>query len=206
MSVDRLNEKVLIHPILMNTTLLLHCLSQHPELSEREKAEDEARRAKKPLPKFDPVSGKWVVKNWDGSVAGVENGEQRSFEKLEQPPPATMESTRSNTGTESSPMTPFAVIDAVASNSPAQEAGLLVGDQIVEFGYINHSNNKNLMALGELVPEAASNKEAVRITVLRQTDEMNDRIREFEELTLHPRPWEGRGLLGCHIIKYTGSS
>jgi 26S proteasome non-ATPase regulatory subunit 9 len=60
------------------------------------------------------------------------------------------------------------------------------------------------MALGELVPEAASNKQSVQITVLRQTDELNERIREFEELTLYPQPWEGRGLLGCHIVKYTG--
>jgi hypothetical protein len=41
---------------------------------------------------------------------------------------------------------------------------------------------------------------------LRQTDQLDDRIREFEELTLHPKPWEGRGLLGCHIVKYTSTS
>lgn len=181
-----------------------------------DKAEEEARRAKKPLPKFDPKSGKWVVRNWDGSVAGVENGEERSFETLEDVPPASAESNRSTSAsqsqqqppvqdTTSTPTEPFAIIDAVSSNSPAQQAGLLVGDQIVEFGSINHTNNKDLMALGELVPEAASNKQAVKITVLRQTDEMDDRIREFEQLTLIPRPWEGRGLLGCHIVKYTAS-
>jgi 26S proteasome non-ATPase regulatory subunit 9 len=185
-------------------------------LNEAERAEEEARKAKKPLPKFDPVTGKWVVRNWDGSVAGVEHGEQRSFESLETPPPATAESRRSsaaqqsNAGAtstaESTPTEPFAVIDAVASNSPAQEAGLKVGDQVVEFGSINHTNHRNLLALSELVPEAAGNKEGIRITVLRQADEMNDRIREFEELTLNPRPWEGRGLLGCHIVKYTGPS
>jgi len=185
-------------------------------MSESDKAEEEARKAKKPLPKFDPASGKWVVMNWDGTVAGVENGEERSFETLQEAPRATAESSRSSTATQqqsntassmdNTPTEPFAVIDDVASNSPAQEAGLQIGDQIVEFGSINHSNNKNLLALGELVPEAASNKTAVKITVLRQTDEMDDRIREFEELTLHPRPWEGRGLLGCHIVKYMGPS
>lgn len=176
-----------------------------------DKAEEEARKAKKPLPKFDAKTGKWVVKNWDGSVAGVDNGDQRSFETLEETTPtATTETSRSSAAqaqsADSSPTEPFAVIDAVASNSPAQQAGLVVGDQIVEFGSINDTNNKNLLALGELVPEAAGNNEAVKITVLRQTDPMDDRIREFEELTLRPRPWEGRGLLGCHIVKYTGPS
>ena len=33
-----------------------------------------ARKAPKPKPKFDKASGKWVVCNWDGTVAGVENG------------------------------------------------------------------------------------------------------------------------------------
>ena len=188
--------------------------TQQPQLSEAEKAEEEARKAKKPLPKFDKATGKWVVMNWDGSVAGVESRDQRSFESLETPPPVSTESTRSragqqsNAGTihtgDSAPTEPFAVIDAVSSNSPAQEAGLRVGDQVVEFGSINHTNNRNLLALGELVPEAAGKKEGIKITVLRQTDEMDDRIREFEELTLNPRPWEGRGLLGCHIVKYTG--
>lgn len=144
-------------------------------------------------------------------MAGVENGNQRNFETLEEVPPATTESSRSSGSNQqqqntTTPTEPFAVIDAVAANSPAQQAGLVVGDQIVEFGSINHSNNKNLLALGELVPEAASNNSAVKITVLRQMDEMDDRIREFEELTLRPQPWEGRGLLGCHIVKYSSSA
>eukprot|EP00986_Skeletonema_menzelii_P013350 scaffold7689_cov139-Skeletonema_menzelii.AAC.4 len=41
-----------------------------------------ARRAPKPKPKFDPITKKWVVKSWDGSVAGVENGEVRKFDDL----------------------------------------------------------------------------------------------------------------------------
>ncbi|KAL7442853.1 hypothetical protein ACHAXM_008554 [Skeletonema potamos] len=44
--------------------------------------EIKARLAPKPKPKFDPISGKWVVKSWDGSVAGIENGETRKFEDL----------------------------------------------------------------------------------------------------------------------------
>ena len=43
----------------------------------QDEEEKKARLAPKPKPKFDPKSGKWVVKSWDGSVAGVENGEMR---------------------------------------------------------------------------------------------------------------------------------
>lgn len=49
------------------------------------KDEDEElqkRRAPKPKPKFDAATGKWVVCNWDGSIAGVKNGHLRSFEHM----------------------------------------------------------------------------------------------------------------------------
>jgi hypothetical protein len=46
-------------------------------------SEMKARRAIKPKPKFDKASGKWVVCNWDGTVAGIENGHLRSFENLD---------------------------------------------------------------------------------------------------------------------------
>ena len=45
-----------------------------------EAEEIKARRAPKPKPKYDAKTGKWVVKSWDGSVAGIENGETRSFD------------------------------------------------------------------------------------------------------------------------------
>ena len=46
--------------------------------------EDELQKRKsiKPKPKFDHKTGKWVVCNWDGTVAGVENGHLRSFHNL----------------------------------------------------------------------------------------------------------------------------
>jgi len=55
-------------------------LSSTSKVNEAE--EIKARRAPKPKPKFDPITGKWVVKSWDGSVAGVENGVTRKFEDL----------------------------------------------------------------------------------------------------------------------------
>lgn len=50
--------------------------------AKEDEEERAARRAPKPKPKYDAQSGKWVVRSWDGSVAGVEDGERRSFEDL----------------------------------------------------------------------------------------------------------------------------
>jgi hypothetical protein len=35
-----------------------------------------------PKPKYDPAPGKWVIRNWDGTVAGVNNGDQGRFATL----------------------------------------------------------------------------------------------------------------------------
>jgi hypothetical protein len=90
--------------------LSFYYVLQQPQATEVEKAEREARLKPKPKPKFDKKTGKWVVMSWDGSVAGVENGEQR----------------------------------------------------------------------------AASSEEPISMNLM-----------------LYPRPWEGFGMLGCHIVKYT---
>ena len=56
---------------------------QNPGKAAEEQAELAARRAAKPKPKYDPISGKWVVQNWDGTVAGAPAGETRSFATLQ---------------------------------------------------------------------------------------------------------------------------
>ena len=51
--------------------------------SQKSDAEEQAKRlAPKPPPKYDAASGKWVVSNWDGSVAGVAGGESIDFQTL----------------------------------------------------------------------------------------------------------------------------
>ena len=97
---------MLIHLSLVSFYYVL----QQPQATEAEKAEREVRLKPKPKPKFDKKTGKWVVMSWDGSVSGVENGEQG----------------------------------------------------------------------------AASSEERISVNLM-----------------LYPRPWEGCGMLGCHIVKYT---
>mmetsp|Transcript_39748 Transcript_39748/g.59735 ORF Transcript_39748/g.59735 Transcript_39748/m.59735 type:complete len:317 (+) Transcript_39748:135-1085(+) len=191
---------------------------------EEEQAELNARLAPKPKPKFDPVTGKWVVKNWDGTLAGVKHGEKRSFDNLSQNDTnatnlanTLAEMTTTNTAdntTPTPPLVPFAVVDALVPSSPAAEAGLKEQDLIAKFGSANHLNHRNLMAIAEMVPLAAGEQQQIPITVLRRrnVDHRADvqhgvevGVREKVELRLLPKPWGGRGLLGCHIKVYTDS-
>ena len=95
---------------------------------------------------------------------------------------------------------PFARIDAIASGSPAEHAGLKEEDLIVSFGPIHAQDNNHLKAIAELVPEVANENRSIEIVVLRRRIEEN----EWESLTLKisPRPWSGRGLLGFHLVPY----
>lgn len=46
---------------------------------------------------------------------------------------------------------PFAKINTVSDSSPADSAGLKAGDEIRNFGYVNHSNHDNLRRLADVV-------------------------------------------------------
>ncbi|KAJ1700372.1 hypothetical protein LUZ63_000151 [Rhynchospora breviuscula] len=84
---------------------------------------------------------------------------------------------------------PFATIDEIAEDSPAAEDGLQLGDGIVKFG--NVENGERLQE--KLVSEAQSNQGCpVSVVVIRRG--------AFLDLTVTPRPWRGRGLLGCHFL------
>ena len=84
----------------------------------------------------------------------------------------------------------FAVIDVVSDGSPAQTAGLKVGDAVVSFGSVDTSNfNGDLKAIAGVVQ--TSQDKSVRVQVVRD--------RRVVTLTLKPQRWSGRGLLGCNI-------
>ncbi|KAK9729346.1 putative 26S proteasome regulatory subunit [Basidiobolus ranarum] len=92
---------------------------------------------------------------------------------------------------------PFAVVNAVAPDSPALEAGLEKGDKIIRFGEINYSNHESLQAVGRLV---ASNEGKTLILLVERNDN-SDGGSTTITLKLTPKGgWGGRGLLGCHIL------
>lgn len=83
---------------------------------------------------------------------------------------------------------PFAMVDEIAEASPAAEDGLHLGDQIVKFGTIESGDN----LLSQLASEVQKNQGcAIPVVVSRQGARMS--------LSVTPRTWSGRGLLGCHF-------
>lgn len=219
----RLNEIRTDHKEMMKQieTGLVKAAAFSRASAQEESKERDARVASKPKPKFDPVTGKWVTMNWDGTVAGAEGGDHRTFSNLETPPapvvplPTEAVATAEQNEEDEGPLVPFAVIDAVAPHSPASAAGLHEGDLVVEFGSATHLNHDDLKLIAELVPDAAGSKNEIQIKILRRRTVSHEHDTEHsveagvrEELTLNvlPGPWGGRGLLGCHIKGYTDTS
>ncbi|XP_066993689.1 26S proteasome non-ATPase regulatory subunit 9 [Anabrus simplex] len=87
---------------------------------------------------------------------------------------------------------PIARVNFVSPNSPAAEAGILAEDFVVEFGSVNTSNLKSLQDIGTIVQHSVGRPVVVRIK----------RQERVIRLTLTPRPWSGRGLLGCNIVPF----
>lgn len=91
---------------------------------------------------------------------------------------------------------PFARVNTVAANSPAETAGLKAGDEIRVFGYVNRSNHDGLKRVGECVQGNENNDIFIRVSRPSGATQ-----REELRLTLRPRrDWGGRGMLGCHIL------
>ncbi|KAI3801724.1 hypothetical protein L1987_29837 [Smallanthus sonchifolius] len=83
---------------------------------------------------------------------------------------------------------PFAMVDEISEESPAAEDGLQLGDQIVKFGKVEYGDS----LLPKLASEAQMNQRIpVPMLVMRQGTLIN--------LTVTPRTWRGRGLLGCNF-------
>ncbi|XP_004690775.1 PREDICTED: 26S proteasome non-ATPase regulatory subunit 9 [Condylura cristata] len=85
---------------------------------------------------------------------------------------------------------PFASISSISPGSPASEAGLQVGDQVVEFGSVNARNFQSLHNVRSVVQR--SEGKALDVTVVRGG--------ERQQLRLVPKRWAGKGLLGCNIV------
>jgi 26S proteasome non-ATPase regulatory subunit 9 len=90
---------------------------------------------------------------------------------------------------------PFAKVNSVVENSPAQTAGLKAGDLIRNFGYVNYGNHDSLRKVAECVQ--GNEGQNILVKVSRTSAGGTQELR----LTLVPRrDWGGRGLLGCHIL------
>jgi len=175
--------------------------------------------------------------NWDGTVSGIPGGENRLFEEIDRQMSgltgdddvsslgsSVINSTRSTTTADHEPQPPsmtvqdsngdpkqpFARVDAVAKDSPAQSAGIKEEDLIVTFGPLHADNHDHLKVIAELVTEAAAEQKNIDICILRrvQRSDNNDTTTNNQDkwetvhLTINPRPWNGRGFLGCHIVPY----
>ncbi|KAH8388510.1 hypothetical protein KR093_008211 [Drosophila rubida] len=83
------------------------------------------------------------------------------------------------------------IVNLVSPNSPAEEAGLHVGDKILRFGSVNGNNFRdNLAQIGELVRNMQNQNVQLKIK----------REQQLLDLVLVPKTWTGRGLLGCNIV------
>lgn len=89
---------------------------------------------------------------------------------------------------------PFALVDEIADASPAADDGLELGDQVLKFGNVEAGED----LLHRLASEAQSNQgRSIPVVVIRHGTPVN--------LTVTPRSWQGRGLLGyvhCLSILY----
>ena len=89
---------------------------------------------------------------------------------------------------------PFAWISDVISGSPADQAGLKMGDAVFQFGEVNHTNHDELRAIVEPVKAQVNNP--IKVRVLRKNLFGGSEERDVEFV---PREWGGRGYLGCAL-------
>ena len=88
---------------------------------------------------------------------------------------------------------PFLWVGEVNEGSPAQEAGLLVGDAVVSYGGVDHASEDAMSEIARMT-QMKENYE-IKVTVIRKG------VEEPIELTLVPKKWSGPGLLGCFLSK-----
>lgn len=86
----------------------------------------------------------------------------------------------------------FGIIDAVSEGSPAEACGLRVGDAVVAFGPVSLAQCGSTTQCFEHLPRHVIEGQHVEVRVIRESGSAVD-------ISLVPRQWAGRGLLGCHL-------
>jgi len=101
----------------------------------------------------------------------------------------------SNEGTDSADplqrpnLEPFAKVLVVCEGSPAAEARIKVGDLISKFGSVDADNFESLATISKVVENSANRPLAVLL--IRNGEQM--------QVSLTPKVWSGKGLLGFKI-------
>ncbi|KAK3105800.1 hypothetical protein FSP39_006016 [Pinctada imbricata] len=85
---------------------------------------------------------------------------------------------------------PFATVDRVDDRSPASNAGLEAGDEILSFGSVTCNNFQNMSNIASVVQH--SKDKPLNVKVRRKGKDFN--------VSLTPQTWNGRELLGYGII------
>ena len=83
----------------------------------------------------------------------------------------------------------FARVSMVSQGSPADKAELKNGDLLLEFGSVNISNFTNVTDISKVVQHSEGAR--VSVQVLRGDSRVG--------ISLVPKRWGGRGLLGCMV-------
>ena len=87
----------------------------------------------------------------------------------------------------------FAKIDQVLNDSPAYLGGIRGGDFLLCFGGITAANANPFSLIPDMLKQHV-NKDLV-VMVLRGIDCLT--------ITVYPKTWIGRGVLGCHFTPFT---
>ena len=110
---------------------------------------------------------------------------------------------------------PFAKVNSIVAGSPAELAGLRVGDTITKFGWVDWTNHERLSRVAEAVSQNEGVRESWRVLVCTRKanpaqlpmavkalrPSASGQAAETLEVQLTPqRNWGGRGLLGCHLL------
>lgn len=150
--------------------------------------EKHAEQECKTKPMYDSKLEKWVIPTTAPNSTTIATNHTISSSSTSHPEP-TVQFIHNGV--------PFAIIDEIANNSPASKAGLKLHDLILQFGSVH--TTAEFQTIAELVANAYQQKKEIKVVVLRTGQ---DGTNTTLEVNVYPAPWEGRGLLGCHIQKH----
>mmetsp|Transcript_11419 Transcript_11419/g.25425 ORF Transcript_11419/g.25425 Transcript_11419/m.25425 type:complete len:226 (+) Transcript_11419:92-769(+) len=103
-------------------------------------------------------------------------------------------------GGNSSILKPIVRVNSITPNSPAHASGLKEGDLIVRFGNTTHASENPLQEIAQVVPQAAAQNLPIEMEVVRKGDASSNGGENKFTLQLKPEKWDGKGLVGFHII------